>query len=153
MFDTVLGLPLHPLVVHAVVVLGPLAAVMLLAYAVVPRWRYGLRIPLLLMSAAAAGSAFVAQEAGEALEHLTAEPGFDHAEKGDRAFLALVLLFVVTVVVVLLATPLPAPSRVALATVLAVLAAGAAVVAVVMAGHSGAQSVWEGRITSAAPVR
>jgi len=153
MFDTVLGLPLHPLIVHAVVVLGPLAVVMLLAYAVVPRWRYGLRIPLLLMSAAAAGSAFVAQEAGEALEHLTAEPGFDHAEKGDRAFLALVLLFVVTVVVVLLAKPLPAPSRVALATVLAVLAAGAAVVAVVMAGHSGAQSVWEGRITSAAPVR
>lgn len=36
---TVFGLPAHPLVVHAVVVLLPLAAVAAIAAALVPRWR------------------------------------------------------------------------------------------------------------------
>ena len=36
MFDTILGLPLHPLVFHAVVVVGPLAPVPLMLNAVVP---------------------------------------------------------------------------------------------------------------------
>lgn len=40
------GLPLHPLAVHAAVVLGPVAALMALAY-VVPAWRDRLRWPLL----------------------------------------------------------------------------------------------------------
>ena len=40
------GLPLHPLVVHAVVVLSPLAALGGLLYAAVPRWRWWLRWPL-----------------------------------------------------------------------------------------------------------
>ena len=34
------GVPLHPLVVHAVVVLGPLAAFAGLAYAIVSKWRW-----------------------------------------------------------------------------------------------------------------
>ena len=47
MLDTVLGLPLHPLVVHAVVVLLPLVALGVMALAVVPRWRARLALPLL----------------------------------------------------------------------------------------------------------
>ena len=39
MFDTILGLPVHALVVHVVVVLVPLAAVGLIAVAVRPAWR------------------------------------------------------------------------------------------------------------------
>ena len=37
------GLPLHPLVVHAAVVFGPLAALAALAYVGLPRWRDRLR--------------------------------------------------------------------------------------------------------------
>ena len=55
---------------------------------------------MLVLSAIAAVSGFVAQEAGEALEHLTHEPGFDHAAKGDRAFIALLVLFLATLVVI-----------------------------------------------------
>ena len=68
LFDTVTGLPVHPLVVHAVVVLGPLAALLAVTYVVVPRWRVGLRWPLVLLSVVAAASAFVAEQSGEALE-------------------------------------------------------------------------------------
>ncbi|MEZ5096403.1 MAG: DUF2231 domain-containing protein [Nocardioides sp.] len=41
MFDTIGGLPIHPLVVHAAVVLGPLAALLLLGYAFRPGWAHG----------------------------------------------------------------------------------------------------------------
>jgi hypothetical protein len=43
---TVDGLPLHPLVVHATVVVLPVAALLALGYCV-PRWREALRWPLL----------------------------------------------------------------------------------------------------------
>lgn len=67
MFDTILGLPVHPLVVHAVVVLGPLTALLALLYASVNRLRSGLRWPLLLGALVTLGTAFVAKESGEAL--------------------------------------------------------------------------------------
>ena len=66
--DTVLGLPLHPLVVHAVVVLVPLVSLGFLVLAVVPRWRgtYG---PLLAVIATVAVAAVpVATASGENLE-------------------------------------------------------------------------------------
>lgn len=37
--DTVLGVPLHPLVAHVVVMFVPLAALGTIAVAAVPRWR------------------------------------------------------------------------------------------------------------------
>ncbi len=144
MFDTILGLPLHPLVVHAVVVLGPLAALCLLSYAAVPRWRLGLRWPTTLLAVISAGSAFVAKEAGEALERIRgAQPGFDHAERGDLAFISLLVLLVATLLVVfVLARPGASAARVPLALLVALAAAGFAVVAIALAGHTGSQSVW-----------
>lgn len=51
MFDLVNGLPVHPLVVHAVVVLLPLAIVGTILVAVRPTWRraYG---PLVVVASA-----------------------------------------------------------------------------------------------------
>ena len=66
------GLPLHPLVVHAVVVLGPLAALTGLAYALVPRWRWVLRWPLVALAVVTAVAALAAVAAGEDL--LAARP-------------------------------------------------------------------------------
>jgi hypothetical protein len=42
---TFAGLPLHPLVVHAAVVLTPLAALLVVGSAVLPRWRWLTRWP------------------------------------------------------------------------------------------------------------
>jgi hypothetical protein len=61
------GVPLHPLVVHAVVVLGPLAALTGLAYAFVPGWRWLLRWPLVLLAVVTAVTAFVATLSGDDL--------------------------------------------------------------------------------------
>ena len=43
-------MPLHPLIVHAVVVLGPLGALTGLVYAFVPKWRWLLRWPLVVLA-------------------------------------------------------------------------------------------------------
>ena len=47
------GLPLHPLIVHAVVVFVPLGALSAIGFALVPRWRWLLRWPTLLIALAA----------------------------------------------------------------------------------------------------
>lgn len=81
------GLPLHPLVVHAVVVFAPLSALLALGYAVVPRWRWALRWPLVVSTALAVGSGVLAATSGDALlearEALKAMPAVgDHVEAG-----------------------------------------------------------------------
>jgi uncharacterized membrane protein len=80
------GVPLHPLIVHAVVVLGPLAALTGLAYAAVPRWRWLLRWPLVVLAVVTAVTALGAVAAGEDL--LAARPELapivaDHQEAGE----------------------------------------------------------------------
>jgi uncharacterized membrane protein len=80
------GLPLHPLVVHLVVVLGPLAALAGLAYAFVPAWRWLLRWPLVALAVLTAVASVLAVAAGESL--LEARPQLaplveDHQEWGE----------------------------------------------------------------------
>jgi len=58
------GLPVHPLVVHAAVVFLPLAAVLALVYAAVPRWRWATRWPLVGLTAVALGSIMTAYFSG-----------------------------------------------------------------------------------------
>lgn len=66
MVDAVFGLPLHPLVVHAVVVLLPLVALAVIALVLMPRWRARFAVPLLGLLVVGAVSAVVAMLAGEA---------------------------------------------------------------------------------------
>ena len=79
-------MPLHPLVVHAVVVLGPLAALTGLVYAAVPKWRWLLRWPLVVLAVVAAGASVLATQSGEAL--LESRPELapiveEHEESGE----------------------------------------------------------------------
>src|SRR5687768_15833108 len=100
----IIGLPLHPLVIHAVVVLVPLAAlggiaISLLTWA---RKRYG---SLVVVGAfGAAVSTFVAQLAGQSLYDSQPQhsPATDaHASIGGQLLLWVILLFVGTVVLML----------------------------------------------------
>jgi hypothetical protein len=61
------GLPLHPLVVHAAVILGPVTALTAIAYAVLPGWRWLIRWPMVALAVATVGTLFVTKLAGEAL--------------------------------------------------------------------------------------
>ena len=74
LFDSIAGLPLHPLVVHFAVVLLPLGALGLVVLVLVPKRadRYGwLTVGAI---AVGTGAAFVAKESGEALAAKVGEP-------------------------------------------------------------------------------
>lgn len=152
MFDTIAGLPVHALVVHAVVVLGPLSALLLVAYAARPAWRRGLRWPTVALSAASAVSAFVAVQAGEALERRVGEPGYDHASRGQLAAISLyVLLLVCLLVVFVLARVGAAAPTVTVPLVVALAGAAFTWIAVFLAGHSGAEAVWKVIVDNTVP--
>ena len=68
MFGEINGLPVHVLVVHAVVALVPLAALLTVLSAVWPAARRRLGIVTPLVALLALGAAFAAQEAGEWLQ-------------------------------------------------------------------------------------
>ena len=149
-------MPLHPLVVHAVVVLGPLAALTGLVYAAVPRWRWLLRWPLLVLAVLTAATAFLATTSGDEL--LDARPELEpaveeHEERGE--LLRNVALGYVPVSV-LAAWALGGVSALAsgrgaqetrgalgmVAAVLLAVASVALLVTLFLAGDSGAQAVW-----------
>jgi uncharacterized membrane protein len=64
---TINGLPLHPLLVHAVVVLLPLAAAGSIVIAVFPKWRRRYWLPVLVLAALGIAAVPITQQAGEAL--------------------------------------------------------------------------------------
>lgn len=147
-------MPLHPLVVHAVVVLGPLAALTGLAYAGVPKWRWLLRWPLVVLAVLTAVTAFVATLSGEDL--LDSRPELEplveeHEERGE--LLRNVALGYVPVAV-LAAWALGGVSALASGrgareprwqvpvALLLVVASLGLLVALFLAGDSGAQAVW-----------
>ena len=63
------GLPLHPLIVHVVVVFAPLAGIGGILYAAVPKWRWWLRWPLVACAVIAAAAGIVAVQSGQDLEN------------------------------------------------------------------------------------
>jgi len=155
MFDTAFGLPLHPLVVHLVVVLLPLASITVLLAAVWPRfrrWAGPLPLGLAVVGTVAVP---VATQAGEALadaglgQKPTVAP---HAALGDlMIWWALALLLAAGLVFWLhLKTRTadsnrkPGQALVASIAVFAAVAAVGTVVHVYRVGDSGASSVWGG---------
>jgi hypothetical protein len=69
LFDTVFGLPLHPLVVHATVVVVPCAAVAVALAAIWPRFRAWAGFMPLGLAAAAVVLVPITTSSGESLEH------------------------------------------------------------------------------------
>ena len=153
------GLPLHPLVVHAVVVLVPLGALSAILYAVVPRWRWLLRLPTLVLALFAVVLARVAVLTGSSLKHeknFTGELGdriARHMHWGQRLEYSIWVFAVVAIVawwVLPHVTPVsgredretPAPRLVPILTVLLPLAALVVLVLAVITGEAGAQAVW-----------
>jgi uncharacterized membrane protein len=148
MFDTFNGVPVHPLVVHGVVVLLPLAILGTIAIAVRPVWRASHGALVVLFALVATILIPVATSSGEALEKHVGDPGA-HARLGDQLlWFALPLLILVAGLVLLDRVG----TRNVLTTVVAVLAVIAAVAAgvqVFRVGDSGARAAWGDRVSSA----
>jgi hypothetical protein len=154
MFDLINGLPVHPLVVHAVVVLLPLAVLGTIAIAVRPAWR--LRYGYLVVACAAVATVLVpvSTSSGEALEKRVGDPG-EHAELGDQLIWFAIPLLLLALALVVLARraaadkPAPGPGWVPTAVaVLAVVASLATAVQVYRIGDSGARAVWGDEVSS-----
>ena len=144
MFDTITGLPVHPLVVHAVIVLLPLACLGALLVAAKPSWNRSWGWVVLACSFIALGSAFVAKESGEKLASRVGWPE-DHIEWGEKIPIAAFGLFVLLALLWWFDRQ-QRDGRTTLTKVVAVLvvlvAAGNLALAV-LAGHSGATAVWK----------
>ena len=141
------GLPAHGIVIHAAVVLGPLAALFALAYALVPRWRERVRLPMVVLAVIAGLCVVAAYLTGNDLldnnPQLGQLPAVQTHE--DRAVYALwlTIVFAVVAVVSTLLHRRAGAVRVVLSVALAV-SAVSVLVSVILTGDAGAQAVWGG---------
>lgn len=152
--DTIAGLPLHPLIVHVVVVAVPVAALVAIAISLWPavRTRLGWFPPVLALIALIAVP--IATSAGEALFDRLHHPAsaVRHAELGDSLILAVGPLFAVVALQWVLdrdsvqrRLALGATSTVWVQRGIAaavIIAAVASIWLVVLIGDTGARSVW-----------
>jgi hypothetical protein len=140
------GLPLHPLVIHAAVVFGPLAALCALGYALLGRWRDRLRWPMLVLALVATGAVVAAFLTGRDLLENRPALGTKALVETHQAR-ALVLLWVALAfgAVAVVSTWLHA--REGIVQVVLRVALGlvslALLVQVVLTGDAGSRAVWE----------
>ncbi|AOT03464.1 hypothetical protein [Arthrobacter sp. U41] len=116
------GLPAHILLIHAVVVLAPIAGLAAIVYAAAPRWRGYLAWPLGVLSLVLVPVSLLTAQAGEQLEKIRPSSALirEHAEQGDVLKAVSVGFFLV----------------------IAAAAGAFFIYQSVITGHSGAASVW-----------
>jgi hypothetical protein len=154
----VLGLPAHPLLVHVPVIAVPLSMLGIASSCWRRNWLKWFLAPLAALAIVAAVFAFFAAESGSDLNH-EIRPSLndserhaihEHEQSGELArnlaiaFAATTVVFGVTAILVRRGT-LP-PWGTLLAYMAAVAVGIAATVGMVLAGHSGADAVWDSRI-------
>ena len=155
--DTFFGLPSHPLLVHAVTVLFPLAALAGIVIAISPSWRE--KIGWITVGLAGVGLVFtwLAKESGEALERaLEQTEGISaqlerHTQLGDVTLFWMIPMFLVLLGFMLWhrsrkqkgLPELAIKSPVAMGLVaLMLVAAATTTYKVIEVGHSGAKAAW-----------
>jgi len=145
-----MGLPLHPLIIHAVVVLVPLSALGVIFLLVFPRFAptFSPLILILLITSTVAG--FIAENSGQSLSNRVGYPG-DHAEQGERLaklILVFTLLYITWFVIYRKSIKFKSADKLLKRglSVLLLLAAIASTALTFIVGHSGAKASWEDRI-------
>ncbi len=153
------GLPLHPLVVHAVVVLVPLTVLAAIVFAVLPKQRWLLRWPLAAGAVVSAAVTIVAKQSGEKLQ-----TSFENSPlvkiHVDRANLFILLVYGFAIIALIAVSTLGGSSQlasVALAraavggravqlAIASILVVASIIVAVQIArvGDAGSRAVWSG---------
>ncbi len=154
--DSIFGLPAHALLVHAAVVLVPLAVVAFAVLCWKHEWRSHYLVPVTVLTVVGGGCAFLAKQSGEPLQSTIRDAARaagqraalgDHPEQGDTAFV-MAFLFMVAVVAYWAANrwgnKWNLPAWTPTAGYFVVLAPAAlALVTMIVAGHSGATLVWK----------
>lgn len=151
MFDTIAGLPLHPLVVHATEVIVPSAALAVVLAALWPRFRRWARYLPLGLALVALALVPLSTESGEALENRVGESPLieTHSALAEGLLPWVIGLAVVAALLVWwhwdgrTTTAARGPRAAAVLLVVAAVAAGAGTLTqAIRVGHSGATAVW-----------
>jgi hypothetical protein len=150
MLDTIFGLPLHPLIVHATVVVVPTTAFLVALAAVYPRFRAWIGPVPALAALLSCVLVPLSTGSGEELEHRVGDTSLveKHADLAET-----LIWFVIPLAAFAIAgywlqrrrtTGQPAPGKALVATVavVAVALSGATLVDVALIGHSGAKASW-----------
>lgn len=144
--ETVFGLPVHPLLVHATVVLVPLTATAIMLAVFLPRfraWAGWIPLGLAVISTALAP---LSTSTGENLQRRLPETKLirEHAELGDMLLWWCLGMLAVAAALTVVHRRTAAPSK---AVAVGLMVAGVVVgvgtmVQVVLIGHSGAEAAW-----------
>jgi uncharacterized membrane protein len=152
MFDTIFGLPVHALVVHAVVVLLPLMAIVTVAVAFRPSWRAVATPWVLVADLLVYGLTFAAAESGEALKARLGENGAAIEEHMDYGtYLPWFALALAAAAALLWFSVRYRAALLPVALVAVVVTGLAAIVWTVLTGDSGARAVWEDVVSNTRP--
>jgi hypothetical protein len=153
------GLPLHPLVVHAVVIFVMASAVGVIALATRPRWRHRFGGLLVLLSLASVASSWLAVESGNVLTTVPGLGSTAHAEGGTVLLVLVVPFALVTCLMYGLdrwwmvninkhgelyrRAHVRQPRVLTFVCGLAIIAAVAVMIQTGIVGHSGAAATWQ----------
>jgi hypothetical protein len=143
--DTIFGLPMHPLIVHATVVIVPTATLLVALAAVYPRFRAWIGPVPALAALLSCVLVPLSTGSGEELQHRIGENSLveKHQELADTLIWFVIPLAAVAVVGYWLQRRGSAgKGLVAAVAVGAVLLSGATLVDVALIGHSGAKASW-----------
>ena len=149
MLDTFRGLPVHALVVHAVVVLVPLSALGLVVIAAVPRWRRRYGLLVVLGSTAALVAVPIAVASGKNLQKrinasgVVAQQISHHRSLGQQVIWFVLVMWVLAVALYLVDRAGRTGAVALVVAVLAGLSAVAATAQVVRTGEAGSNAVWK----------
>ena len=157
--ESVLGLPLHPLVVHAVIVLIPLAAVLTIVVAISPDRRARLGWLTWLLATGGLASAFAARLSGPVLEQALYPENFpplvaEHRELGESNIWFVVALWLAVTALLLIdydrrrRSGVSSPLLPTVVAVVAILVAMAATSQVMLTTWSGTRAHWTGTVSS-----
>lgn len=147
LFDLVLGLPVHPLIIHVVVVFLPLFSLALIALFLFKplREKYGLIVQIGLGIAFV--SSFIAEQSGEALSLRVGTP-IKHADLGEKLVPLAFALFVFSLIWFYLQRNSKKFKDlfINIFGIISVVLAIASIVMTYLVGHSGAEASWKERI-------
>lgn len=136
------NLPAHPLIVHGVIVLIPVVAV----WTILAMWRPSVLqktyLPLWVLSVLATLGVVAAKSSGDSLSAAVGLPN-EHADAGNRMIPVMFVLSALVLITIFLGKVKQIRLVNNGARVLATLVAVVALPLTYLAGHSGAESVWE----------
>ncbi len=143
---TVAGLPVHALIVHFAVVVLPVSAIALIAMIYTPKIKSKYSFISVIGVILGSASVLIAKQSGEALSERLGLP-VEHSDYGTYLTIA-AFIFMVHSIIWYRSSKGRRSRVVTLLGHLTVVAAIAVLALTFLTGHSGAQSVWEGKLAA-----